>query len=58
MNEYRANFEGYVSKLEQSEVRTLDELVLWNIEHAEVELPPGEISFSKSPDYVSLHRAL
>jgi amidase len=40
--DFKRNIELYLSDLETSPVRTLEELIEFNKKHADKELPPGE----------------
>ncbi|PON27926.1 hypothetical protein TGAM01_v203063 [Trichoderma gamsii] len=42
---FKPTFEAYLETLEDSQVRSLDELIRFNQNHAEKELPPGKSSF-------------
>ena len=40
-NDFKKDLDEYLIGLDSSPVRTLEELVAWNKEHAAIELPPG-----------------
>ncbi|PKK54888.1 hypothetical protein CI102_381 [Trichoderma harzianum] len=42
---FKPTFEAYLGTLEYSQVRSLDELIMFNQNHAEKALPPGKSSF-------------
>ena len=49
MTDFRHDFQAYLDALEFAPVKSLQELIDFNKEHADVELPPGTFSSSGHP---------
>lgn len=44
MADFRKDFQAYLDDLEFAPIKSLQELIEFNREHADIELPPGALS--------------